>query len=180
MECGRCAARPRRGCSMSESMNHGPPAWLPDTIGARTIPEAVDKAAAWRGDHLAIVDEARQLTYRELAAEMRRAGAAFVRAGLKPGDRAAIWVHNSLEWVVACLGIYAAGGVLVPLNTRFKGLEAQYGLNKVGATFLIHSTRFLGIDFAGLLDGLATPTLQRKISVATPEAPDAEFDAFLD
>jgi acyl-CoA synthetase (AMP-forming)/AMP-acid ligase II len=161
-------------------MNHGPPAWLPDTIGAKTIPEAVDKAAAWRGDHLAIVDEDKRLTYRELAAAMRRAGAAFVRAGLKPGDRAAIWVHNSLDWVVACLGIYAAGGVMVPLNTRFKGLEAQYGLNKVGAKFLVHSTRFLGIDFAGMLEGLEIPTLVRRISVATPEEPDAEFDAFLD
>jgi acyl-CoA synthetase (AMP-forming)/AMP-acid ligase II len=164
---------------MSETMNHLPPVWLPQTIGAQTIPQAVDRAAAWRGDHLAVVDDDKQVTYRQLAAEMRRAAAAFVRAGLQPGDRAAIWAHNSLDWVLACLGVQAAGGVTVPLNTRFKGAEAQYAVNKSGAKFLVHASRFLGVDYGVMLDGLETPTLQRKISVATPEAPQAEFDDFL-
>jgi acyl-CoA synthetase (AMP-forming)/AMP-acid ligase II len=161
------------------SLNHGPPAWLPETIGARTMAQAVDMAAAWRGDHPAVVDWARQVSYRELAQGMRRSAAAFVRAGLKPGDRVAIWVHNSLEWVEASLGLQAAGGVLVPLNTRFKGAEAQYAINKSGAKFLVHSGRFLGVDYAAMLDGLETPSLERRISVATPEAPEAEWDAFV-
>src|SRR5688572_8120636 len=162
------SADPRlHDCLMSDaSLNHGPPAWLPETIGARTMAQAVDMAAAWRGDHPAVVDWARQVSYRELAQVMRRSAAAFVRAGLQPGDRVAIWVHNSLEWVEASLGLQAAGGVLVPLNTRFKGAEAQYAINKSGARFLVHSGRFLGVDYAGMLDGLETPTLERKISVA--------------
>ncbi|WP_331540691.1 AMP-binding protein [Phenylobacterium sp.] len=160
-------------------MNHLPPAWLPETVGARTIPQAVDRAAAWRGDHLAVVDEDRQVSYRELAAEMRRAAAALVRAGLKPGDRAAVWAHNSLDWVLACLGVQAAGGVTVPLNTRFKGGEAQYAVNKSGAKFLIHASRFLGVEYGAMLDSLDTPTLERKISVPTAEAPDAEWESFL-
>ena len=45
-------------------------------------------------------------------------------AGLEPGDRAAIWAPNIAEWIVAALGLHSAGGVLVPLNTRFKGHEA--------------------------------------------------------
>jgi len=164
---------------MSESLTHAPPAWLPKTIGAQTIPEAVDRAAVWRGDHLAIVDEGRRLSYRGLAVEMRHAAAAFVRAGLKPGDKVAIWLHNSLEWVTACLGVQAAGGVVVPLNTRFKGVEAQYAINKSGAGVLVHAGRFLGVDYAAMLDGLETPSLARKISVATPEAPEGEWDAFV-
>src|SRR5262245_13844341 len=117
---------------MPDDLTHASPPWLPKTLGARTIPEVVDRAAAWRGDHPAVVDGGRQASYRELAAGMRRAAAAFVRAGLKPGDRVAIWLHNSLEWVEACLGLQAAGGVLAPLNTRFKGVEVQYALNKAG------------------------------------------------
>jgi acyl-CoA synthetase (AMP-forming)/AMP-acid ligase II len=164
---------------MSESLNLGPPAWLPETIGARTIPDAVDRAAAWRGDHLAVVDAHRQVSYRELAAGMRKTAAAFIRAGLKPGDRVAVWLHNSLEWVEAAVGLMAAGGVLVPLNTRFKGVEAQYALNKSGARILVHPTRFLGVDYAALLDGLETPALERKIAVGTPEAPGGDWLDFV-
>ena len=163
---------------MPESLNHAPPTWLPQTIGAQTIPQAVDRAAAWRGEALAIVDERKRVTYRELAQEMRRAAAGFVRAGLEPGDRVSIWVPNCAEWVVAALGIHAAGGVIVPLNTRFKGAEAQYIINKSGAKFLLHAGRFLGVEYGSMLERLDMPTLERKISVATIEAPDAEFEGF--
>ena len=40
------------------------------------------------------------------------------------GDRVAVWAPNSLEWIVAALGVTTAGGVLVPVNTRFRGAEA--------------------------------------------------------
>ena len=62
--------------------------------------------------------------YAELAAAARRFGAALVASGVEPGDRVAIWCFNCAEWMVAALGIFAAGAVLVPVNTRFKGAEA--------------------------------------------------------
>ena len=61
---------------------------------------------------------------RELGQAAHEFAAALVVSGVTPGDRVAIWAFNSAEWVVAVLGIFAAGGVLVPVNTRFKGPEA--------------------------------------------------------
>ena len=55
---------------------------------------------------------------------------AAIAAGLQPGDRAAIWAPNSAEWVLAALGVQAAGGVLVPSTpgsraTRPRGCSAR-------------------------------------------------------
>ncbi len=62
-----------------------------------------------------------RLSFRALAAEVRRAARAFVAAGVARGDRVAIWAPNHWEWIVAAIGLQSAGAVLVPLNTRFKG-----------------------------------------------------------
>jgi acyl-CoA synthetase (AMP-forming)/AMP-acid ligase II len=55
------------------------------------------------------------------------------------------------EWVVAALGLQSAGGVLVPLNTRFKGREAAYILGKSRAKALVTITGFLDTDYVALL-----------------------------
>ena len=72
-------------------------------------------------------------------------------AGLEPGDRVGIWAPNIAEWVFAALGALGAGGVLVPLNTRFKGAEAAYVLGRSGARFLCTVNGFLGTDYVAML-----------------------------
>jgi acyl-CoA synthetase (AMP-forming)/AMP-acid ligase II len=144
-----------------------------------TIPHVALDAARRRGDHPAIVDPDRRVTFNELADEMMKAAAAFIRAGLKKGDRVALWGQNSIGWVIACLGIQAAGGIIVPLNTRFKGLEVQYVINKSRARFLVTIKKFLGVDYPAMLDGLDLPHLERTITLDTPEQRTGEWDAFV-
>jgi HIP---CoA ligase len=99
----------------------------------------------------AVVDGALRLTYRELDAEVTRAARAFLAAGLGRGDRVAIWAPNSARWLIAALGLQRAGGVLVPLNTRFRGAEAAYVLAKSQARLLLTVTGFLGQDYPAML-----------------------------
>jgi hypothetical protein len=70
---------------------------------------------------------------RSAAAHLRRAGRPGpggggrlrrIRPGSSKGDRVAIWAPNSAEWIIAAFGLLTAGGVLVPVNTRFKADEA--------------------------------------------------------
>src|SRR4051812_46384203 len=112
-------------------------------LDATTIPALVHAAGARFGAAEAVVDPglgspgpgsgARRVTFAELATLVRRAAAGCVARGVEPGDRVAVWGPNSLEWVVAALGALSAGASLVPLNTRFKGDEAAYILDKSGA-----------------------------------------------
>src|SRR5580765_1597463 len=76
-------------------------------------------------DDEALVDDdgTFRLTFAQLAEVMERSTRAAIAGGLQPGDHAAVWAPNMHEWIEAALGILGAGGVLVTINTRFKGSE---------------------------------------------------------
>ncbi len=128
-----------------------------------SIPALVRAAAASHGDAEALVDGAVRLTFRELAAAVDQAGRAFLAAGIEPGDRVAIWSPNIAEWVVALLGLQSAGGVVVPLNTRYKGAEAAYILGTSRARILLTVNGFLGNEYPAMLAGQHLPHLERTI-----------------
>lgn len=76
------------------------------------------------GDAEAVVDGPLRLTFTEVVERIRCAAGAFAELGIDKGDRVAIWAPNSAEWIIAAFGLLTAGGVLVPVNTRFKTEEA--------------------------------------------------------
>ena len=121
------------------------------------------------------------LTYAELFDEARTFAAALVASGVEPGDRVAIWAFNSAEWVVAALGLWQAGAVLVPINTRFKGGEAADILPRSRARVLVTVTDFLGTDYVAMLraTGAELPDLETVV-VARGAVPDGaeSWDAF--
>jgi acyl-CoA synthetase (AMP-forming)/AMP-acid ligase II len=129
----------------------------PDGPPWPSIPAMVDGAATQFADLVAVRDGSTSLTYAELADAAREFGAALVAAGVEPGDRVAIWCGNCAEWTVAALGLFAAGAVLVPVNTRFKGAEAAVVLSRSGARVLVTVTEFLGTDYVTMLEEAGTP-----------------------
>ena len=66
--------------------------------------------------------------------------------GIDKGDRVAIWAPNSAEWIIAAFGLLTAGGVLVPVNTRFKAEEAADIIRRSGAKVVLVQKGFLGQD----------------------------------
>lgn len=114
-----------------------------------TIPQMVLSAGDRFGDAEAIVDGPLRLSFTDLADRVRRAAGAFAAAGIEKGDRAAIWAPNSAEWIIAAFGLVTAGGVLVPINTRFKAEEAADVVRRSGAELLLVQQGFLGTDYTG-------------------------------
>ena len=139
-----------------------------------TGPAALQQAARSYGNDLALEDAGRHWTFRELEADVRRAAAGFIAFGLKHGDRVAIWAPNQAGWIIAALGAQAVGGVIVPLNTRMKGREAAFILNRSGACILVHVEELLGTRYADLLAGEALPSLERRLVLD-----GADWNAFL-
>jgi acyl-CoA synthetase (AMP-forming)/AMP-acid ligase II len=147
-----------------------------------TIPRLV-RAGADRFPALdGLVDGDLRLSFPALAARIDEASRAFMAAGLRRGDRVGVWAPNIAEWVIAALGAVGAGGVLVPLNTRFKGAEAAFVLDRSGARFLCTVNGFLGNDYVAMLraDGPVPASLEHVI-VLDGDAPDGtvRFDRFL-
>lgn len=114
----------------------------------RTIPEMVLSADDRFGDAEAVVDGDLRISFTELTGRIRRAAGAFASAGIGRGDRAAIWAPNSTEWIVAAFGLLAAGGVLVPVNTRYREDEAADIIRRSGAKLVLVQEGFLGHTFA--------------------------------
>src|SRR6476661_3306162 len=117
----------------------------------QTIPGVVARAAEEYASLEALVDERDRLTFAQLAVTATSTARALIAAGIEAGDRVAIWAPNTTEWVLAALGVYAAGAVVVPLNTRFKGAEAAYILDRARAKLLFTVTDFLDTDYVELL-----------------------------
>ncbi|HEY8534213.1 MAG TPA: FadD3 family acyl-CoA ligase [Micromonospora sp.] len=157
-----------------------------------TIPACLQAAAVDAAAVEAVVDGELRLTYAQLAAEVTRFARALVASGLQPGDRAAIWAPNSARWIIAALGIVTAGGILVPVNTRFKGEEARYAIGRVRAKLVVLDNGFLGNDYLAMLRGddprqptadLPVPALPHLRTVVTLDATDdpvaVAFDDFV-
>jgi HIP---CoA ligase len=116
-----------------------------------SIPAMVQDNAARFGDREAVVDGPQRVTYSELADRALAATRAVIAAGVEPGDRASIWAPNSVDFIVAALGVLGAGAWLVPINTRFKGDEAAYVLRNAGVRLLFTVGEFLGVDYVDML-----------------------------
>ncbi len=145
--------------------------------GMETIPGVLRDAAARFGDRPAVTDGEVRLTFADLLQRVRRTAASLVELGLQPGERVAIWAPNSWRWEVAGLAVTYAGGVLVPLNTRYTGHEVVDVLGRISARAVIVADGFLDRTQTAELARAAAEaglTLPRVLPVAT------EGDAVLD
>ena len=163
---------------------------LPEPQSAATVPQALRAAADLHGQREALVDGPLRMTFVELRQGALDFAAAVVAHGIQPGERVAVWAPNSARWIVAALGLLHAGAVLVPVNTRFKGPEASYVLERSGARLLVVDQGFLGIDYLGLLGGAsssrdgavlpALPQLRAVVQAGSATAPGClPWDDFL-
>src|SRR5581483_11725171 len=97
-------------------------AGLPPSVVAM-LRESTDAAP----DAEAIVElDGPRVTYAELWDRAARVAGGLRAAGVGRGDRVAIRYGNGLDWVLAFFGTLFAGGVAVPVNTRFTETEVDY------------------------------------------------------
>ncbi len=102
----------------------------------------------------AIVFEGRTWTF----ADLDRFSAAYARglsaAGIRPGDRVAVFAETSPEVIVALLGHYRLGAVHVPINTRYRGEELTHILDDSSAKAMLLRA---GSPCADILEGVSAP-----------------------
>jgi acyl-CoA synthetase (AMP-forming)/AMP-acid ligase II len=142
----------------------------------QSVPDLLRAAVERFGDSEALVDGDARFTYAQLGDQVARAAQALIAAGVEPGDRVAIWAPNRHEWVTAVLGLLSVGAILVPLNTRYKGAEASYVLNRSRATMLITVGEFLGLNYLELLANQDLPHLRTRVVFAGGVAGDVAGD----
>ncbi len=83
------------------------------------------------------------ISYAEAARQVTALAESLKRIGLKPGDRVMLVSENRPEWLIADLGIMAAGCVTVPTYTTNTTRDHQHILANSAATAVIVSTQKL-------------------------------------
>lgn len=131
----------------------------------QSIPELVFHAARLHAGRSALEETGRRIDYADLPEHMLAVTRALLAAGIKKGDRIALWAPNTVEWVVLALGLQAAGAVLVPLNTRMKGAEAADIVARSGARIAFVQQSFLGNDYPAMLAAVRPATLETVVVI---------------
>lgn len=108
------------------------PEGIPDEpqypAGRITIPAHVSHRAAERPDQVALAMGDTRYTYPELDDAHRRVASWMSQQGVGRGDRVAIYLGNSTEFVTAFLAVLRLGAVHVPVNPMFQPAELAYEL----------------------------------------------------
>lgn len=126
-------------------------AQAPSTSLLRTIPQVLDRAAGAWPNASSIEDGGVSLSFAQLKEAAAEAAGGLIAAGVAHGDRVGIWAPNCWEWVVAGLAIHMVGAAIIPLNTRYRGPEAAYILEKSRATALFTIEGFLNTSYVSML-----------------------------
>ena len=95
-------------------------------IHVTTIGDLLLTAADRYPDTLALVFPDRALTYAQLAARAMRRARSLRALGVRPRDHVGILMHTCAEFAELFFAIALCGGVVVPINARYKAAELAY------------------------------------------------------
>ncbi|MBP3706917.1 MAG: acyl--CoA ligase, partial [Clostridia bacterium] len=86
----------------------------------------------------------REITWRDFADKSNRFANLLLTRGCKKGDKVAILLMNSIEWLPIYFGILKSGAIAVPLNYRYTADEIKYCLSKADCSVMIFGPEFIG------------------------------------
>jgi len=103
----------------------------------KSIQELFEQQVDHRPDAVALVDENRQISYRELNSRANQLAHYLRRRGIAPDTRVAICLDRSPEMIVTLLAILKAGGAYVPLDPDYPQARLQLMLEDAQAQVLL-------------------------------------------
>lgn len=86
----------------------------------------------------------REISWAEFEKRANRFANLLLTRGCKRGDKVAILMMNSIEWLPVYFGILKAGAIVVPMNYRYTADEIKYCLEKADCSLLVFGPEFIG------------------------------------
>ncbi|MFH1135239.1 MAG: AMP-binding protein [Pseudomonadota bacterium] len=98
-------------------------------------------------NHPAVHFLGEDFSYKRLRDLSERFAGALASLGVKKGDRVMIYISNSIQWVIAFLGIQKLGAVLTPVSPIYTSHELEYMVNDSGAeTVICQDTNYCYVE----------------------------------
>ncbi|WP_410573881.1 AMP-binding protein [Amycolatopsis sp. cmx-4-61] len=145
-----------------------------------TLPEAFRRAVDHVPDRAAIAYFDARLSYREVD-ELSDGVARYLSAhGFARGDRLALVLQNIPQFVIALLGAWKAGGIVVPVNPMYRERELTHVFTDAGVKAVVCSQRgwnaYIGETAAANGVGIALTTSELEFQTRDDERVLAKVD----
>ena len=132
-----------------------------------TLGELVERRACERRERVLLrAGDGQTLSFAELATQVAAVRFLLAARSLRPGDRVALMMRNSLRYPVAWLGVASAGMAAVPVNSRSGPLDARYLIDHSGARHVITDDTTAATVNAAIAD------IDRSVTVDDASQPD--------
>src|SRR6202162_3643910 len=124
--------------------------------------EMLTRAAERYPEHIAVVFNDVNLTYRELEALVNAFANALLDLGINKGQRVCLFMTNRPEYVISWFAIARIGAVASPMNPSYKEREVAYQLSNSEAVAVVIQPELLQLAQAVRAE---TPALEYVITV---------------
>lgn len=104
---------------------------------ADSVPALIESRVTAHPDRVFVTFDGDTCSYAQLRDRAERVAAWLQRTGVRPGDRVAMLMTNSLEFLYVFFGIARAGAVSVPVNASSVGEGLRYTLEHSGAVGVV-------------------------------------------
>ena len=123
--------------------------WENDVALVEINPQELEKRrTSWRD--YSLIEPSRtdsfrsELTWGEFDRKANRMANFLLTRHIRKGDKVAILLMNSLEWLPIYFGILKSGAMAVPMNFRYTAEEIRYCLDLADADYLVFGPEFVG------------------------------------
>src|SRR5438477_12833107 len=110
----------------------------------------------------------RKRSYRSISEAAWRFANGLRRLGVKTGDRVALVLPNSPQFVIAFYGALRAGAIVVPCNPLYTPPELQHQLADSGSTIVVTLSRFYPVVKAACADTAVAHVIVTNIKEEMP------------
>jgi len=135
------------------------------------------KSAIRLPNKIAVIDDERSMTFKELDEASNRFANGLGSMGIKKGDSIAILAFNCIEYVIAFYGISKASGVVTTLNPAYKESEIRHQLEDSQAKVLIVQSNLFENASNAIKNG---GTVKHLISIGETNSTVPTFDQILE
>lgn len=106
---------------------------IPEKSAVDTFDDATEK---WKG-RTALIFYGKKISYRELRDQVDRFATALCDLGVKKGDKVALLLLNSPQFIIAYFGALKAGAILTAISPVYVSPEIKHQIEDSGATTIV-------------------------------------------
>jgi long-chain acyl-CoA synthetase len=119
-------------------LKHYPPG-VPPTVEVppKSLVQTFDEATERAPQRTAVVFYGREVSYRELREAADRLACALAELGVKKGDRVALYLLNSPQFIIAYFAVLKCGATVTPISPVYTSHEVRYQLQDSGARAVV-------------------------------------------